>query len=297
MQDTENFTPQLTADGSFTFFSAEFGQTFHSHFGARQEAELKFTQPLQLAHKAQEPVLRLLDICYGLGYNTAAALATIWAVNPNCRIEWIGLELDPVAPKAAISHDLLNQWPAPIPQLLTQLVASCQIETDRLQAQLLIGDARQTIQQVCRSGFQADAVFLDPFSPPSCPQLWTVEFLSLAANCLHPLGLIATYSCSAAVRAALISAGLQIASTSPVGRRSPGTVAGKNDLPLAIETSADLLGLSQQEREHLQTRAAIPYRDPHLHDCAATIIGRRQIEQQASSLEPTSHWKKRWSIS
>ncbi|MBD2039626.1 tRNA (5-methylaminomethyl-2-thiouridine)(34)-methyltransferase MnmD [Microcoleus sp. FACHB-672] len=297
MQNTENFTPQLTADGSFTFFSAEFGQTFHSHFGARQEAELKFTQPLQLAHKARQPVLRLLDICYGLGYNTAAALATIWAVNPDCRIEWIGLELTPAAPQAAISQNLLNQWPTPIPQLLTQLAASCQIETDRLQAQLLIGDARQTIQQVCRSGFPADAVFLDPFSPPSCPQLWTVEFLSLVANCLHPLGLIATYSCSAAVRSALISAALQIASTSPVGRRSPGTVAWKNDRDHEPNTSADLLSLSQQEREHLQTRAAIPYRDPHLHDCAATIIGRRQIEQQASSLEPTSHWKKRWSIS
>lgn len=297
MQDTENFTPQLTADGSYTFFSAEFGQTFHSHFGARQEAEQKFVQPLQLARKAQQPVLRLLDICYGLGYNTAAALATIWAVNPDCCIEWVGLELDPTAPKAAISHHLLNQWPAPIPQLLTQLTTACQLKTERLQAQLLVGDARHTIQQVCQSGFLADAIFLDPFSPPSCPQLWTVEFLSLVANCLHPLGLIATYSCSAAVRSALISAGLNIASTSPVGRRSPGTVAGKHDLFVAPYASADLLTLSQQEQEHLQTRAAIPYRDPLLRDGRETIIGRRLFEQQASPLELTSHWKKRWCIS
>lgn len=296
VRDCETFTPQLTADGSFTFFSTEFGQTFHSHYGARQEAELKFTQPLQLARKAQQPALRLLDICYGLGYNTAAALATIWAVNPNCRIEWVGLELDATVPKAALSHDLLNSWPAPIPQLLTQLATSCQIQTDRLQAQLLVGDARQTIQPVCESGFQADAIFLDPFSPPSCPQLWTVEFLGLVAQCLHPNGLLATYSCSAAVRAALIAAGLQIRSTSPVGRRSPGTVACKSDALNLLDNSVDLLMLSQQEREHLQTRAAIPYRDPQLCDSAQVIVSRRQIEQQTSPLEPASEWRKRWSL-
>jgi hypothetical protein len=43
--------------------------------------------------------------------------------------------------------------------------------------------------------------------------------------CLHVDGLLATYSCAAAVRTALLAADLQIGSTPPVGRRSPGTVA------------------------------------------------------------------------
>ncbi len=52
--------------------------------------------------------------------------------------------------------------------------------------------------------------------------------------------------------------------------------------------------LSQAEKEHLLTRAAIPYRDPQLKDSAEAILKRRQLEQQASSLEPTSRWRKRW---
>jgi tRNA U34 5-methylaminomethyl-2-thiouridine-forming methyltransferase MnmC len=52
--------------------------------------------------------------------------------------------------------------------------------------------------------------------------------------------------------------------------------------------------LSQKEKEHLLTRAAIPYRDPQLNAPADVIMMRRQQEQQASSLEPTSHWRKRW---
>jgi tRNA U34 5-methylaminomethyl-2-thiouridine-forming methyltransferase MnmC len=286
MPPTGNFTPEQTADGSFTFFSAEFGETFHSVHGARQEAELKFVEPTRLAVKAKQPALRILDICYGLGYNTAAALATIWAVNPHCRVEWVGLELDPAVPAAAIAHHLLDSSPAPIPQLLTELVQSGEIHTDRLIAQLLFGDARETLREVCRSGFQTDAIFLDPFSPPTCPQLWTVEFLGLAAKCLKADGVLATYSCSAAVRTALMAAGLRVGSSPPVGRRSPGTVASF--------TAAGLPALSPQERDHLQTRAAVPYRDPELRDGAEAIVRRRKEEQQASSLEPTSHWKKRW---
>lgn len=283
----KKFTQELTADGSFTFFSPEFGETFHSHFGARQEAEYKFVRSVRLRSKASRPIVRLLDVCYGLGYNTASALAAIWEVNPHCRVEWVALEFDPEVPKAAIASGLLDYWPDEIAALLTKLSNCHYLNNDRLSANILIGDARSTIQQVQKSGFQADAIFLDPFSPPNCPQLWTVEFLTLVSSCLKSDGHLATYSCCAAARSALIAAGLFIGSTSPVGRRSPGTVASfcGDDLPK----------LSQKEEEHLLTTAAIPYRDPHLSDSPEVIIHRRRLEQQTSATEPTSHWKKRWS--
>lgn len=287
MENTSSFTPKLTADGSFTFFSTEFRQAFHSDFGARMEAELKFVAPLELRRKASGPKLRLLDVCYGLGYNTAAALAAIWQENPECRVELAGLEINPEVPLCAIAHCLLHRlWPTPVPQLLSILATDRQLQTDRIQANLIIGDARQTIQQLQQSGFLADAIFLDPFSPPACPQLWTIEFLASVASCLQPDGLLATYSCSPAVRTALMAAGLKIGSTLPAGRRSPGTLAGFS--------SQNLPELSQQEREHLQTKAAVPYRDPHLCDTAEIILQRRFDEQQASPLAPSSRWKKRW---
>ena len=287
MAEVEDFVPKLTDDGSSTFFCAEFGELFHSYHGARQEAQLKFVEPTQLSDKARQPNLRLLDICYGLGYNTAAALATIWAINPHCCVELVGLELNPSVPQAAIAHHLLNCWHPEYTQILTKLGTEHQVETERLKATLLIGDARATIGLVHQSGFRADAIFLDPFSPPNCPQLWTVEFLDRVAKCLGAFGRIATYSCAAAVRTALMAAGLQIGSTPPVGRRSPGTVASwvDTDLPLL---------LSWQEQEHLLTRAAVPYRDPQLNDRSCRNFTYRRIEeQQVSSLEPTSHWRKR----
>jgi tRNA U34 5-methylaminomethyl-2-thiouridine-forming methyltransferase MnmC len=307
MSDLNNFTPKLTADGSFTFFSHEFGESFHSHFGARQESFLKFAVPTQLLLKAHKPTVRVLDVCYGLGYNTAAALQTIWTVNPNCYIEVIGLELNTAVPQAAIAHHLFDSWEYQYTQILTELAFEHQLVQDRLKATLLIGDARNSIKLIHQSGFKADAIFLDPFSPPHCPQLWTIEFIKLLFLCLDIDGLLATYSCAAAVRTALLAAELQIASTPPVGRKTPGTVAGHRgvrgentapSLPPSLTPSFPhfpLLHLSQAEQEHLLTRAAIPYRDPHLCDTADVILRRRQQEQQTSYLESTSSWRKRWS--
>lgn len=325
MTINDNFTPQLTADGSFTFFSQEFSEAFHSNFGARQESFLKFVSPTQLEQKAKLGKVRILDVCYGLGYNTAAALQTIWTINPHCFVEIIALELNPKVPQAAINNHLFDNWNCQHTNILTQLAFEYQATTEYLTANLLIGDARKIISQVYSSGFQADAIFLDPFSPPQCPQLWTIEFIEYLSKCLHINGLLATYSCAAAVRTALLAAGLAIANTSPVGRKTPGTVAafhefcfGKQDLqpkiqenqrlsPYIPETAngdacfskpqtphQTLQSLSQAEIEHLKTRAAIPYRDPQLNDSSAVILQRRQKEQLASSLEPTSHWQKRW---
>ncbi|PLZ05934.1 tRNA (5-methylaminomethyl-2-thiouridine)(34)-methyltransferase MnmD [Fischerella thermalis] len=293
MSESDNFTPELTADGSFTFFSQEFGEAFHSHYGARQESFLKFVEPTQLALKAKyKPILRLLDVCYGLGYNTAAALQTIWSVNPNCYVEVIGLEINTAVPQSAIAHRLFENWNYEYTNILSQLAYEQKVQTNRLQAMLLIGDARTTVQEVYGLGFQADAIFLDPFSPPQCPQLWTVEFIQQLTLCLQKDGILATYSCAAAVRTALLTAGLQIGSTPPVGRRSPGTVAASKEK--TANASLRKFSLSQAEKEHLLTRAAIPYRDPQLKDSAEAILKRRQLEQQASSLEPTSRWRKRW---
>ena len=54
--------------------------------------------------------------------------------------------------------------------------------------------------------------------------------------------------------------------------------------------------LSQMEQEHLQTRAAIPLRDPDLSDRAETILQRQKDEQSQSQRESTSSWRRRWGI-
>ncbi|MGI0480211.1 tRNA (5-methylaminomethyl-2-thiouridine)(34)-methyltransferase MnmD [Geminocystis sp. CENA526] len=277
----------ITADGSPTFYSAEFGETFHTKYGAKSEADITYIQGCQIPRKIQEKnQIKILDICYGLGYNTASVLDFIMSNNPQCSIELIALELDENVPKEALKNNLLHHYSSKTIEILTTLLTEKEVNLPLLKIKLLIGDARQTLSQLVPPNFQADAVFFDPFSPPKCPQLWTVEFLTLVAQRLDENGILATYSCSAGVRKALQLAGLTIGNNYCIGRRSPGTVATKGFQLLSP--------LSPMELEHLHTKASIPFRDATLQDTKEIIKLRREQEQSLSNLESTSQWKKRW---
>ena len=77
-------------------------------------------------------------------------------------------------------------------------------------------------------------------------------------------------------------AGLNVASTTNVGRKSPGTIASPATL--------DFPPLTKAEIEYLSTRAAIPYRDANLKDDADTMIERRQQEQLSSTTVIFDSW-------
>ena len=281
------FVPVETGDGSSTFYSETFGEWFHSREGAHNEAQKTYVETAKIAERASGQRLAILDVCYGLGYNTAAALETVWRVNPQCFVDLKALEINVEVARSAIAQNLTHHYPPLVEQVLQDLAASHEAKRKTLCAHLFVGDARQQIQRLIATGWQADAIFLDPFSPQHCPQLWTSEFLDLVSQCLEPnSGVLVTYSCAAAVRSALKSAGLSIGSTTAGGRRWPGTIASFS--------AEGLSPLSQQEQEHLQTRAAIPYRDPTLTSTASEILARRHQEQSASTLLPTGPWRKRW---
>ncbi len=274
-----------TEDGSVTFWSDTYQETFHSAHGAKHEAEAKFVIPAKIAEKAKSQTqINILDICYGLGYNSAAAIASVSELPyPTAYLQIIALENNLEVPQQAIASGLVNIWQPAIAQILTTAAKNQTVTTENLSLQLLVGDARQTISQVPRKW--ADAIFLDPFSPPHCPQLWTVEFMQLLANCLKPNGYLVTYSASAAVRSAMLIAGLQIGAIAPIGRKSPSTIAAFSPTPLPP--------ISDHEAAFLKTRAAIPYRDHTLTGTASEIIAIRQAEQKNSQLPPSSSLRKK----
>ncbi|MBR9683163.1 hypothetical protein GOV03_01345, partial [Candidatus Woesearchaeota archaeon] len=84
----------ITADGSETFLNEEVGESYHSQTGAVEESFKKYAVPCKLKELAQKGKIRILDICFGMGYNSAAAIDVALAENPNCEIEVIGLEND-----------------------------------------------------------------------------------------------------------------------------------------------------------------------------------------------------------
>jgi len=72
-QHSVSFEPLTTDDGSITFWSQSFKEHYHSRHGAGAEAVAKFVMPSKIEDRLKRGDLRLLDICFGLGYNSLAA--------------------------------------------------------------------------------------------------------------------------------------------------------------------------------------------------------------------------------
>ncbi len=70
-----HYKPYLTDDGSIGLYSYDFSDIFHSRTGALSEAYEKFVIPADVSSVLKSyNEINLLDVCYGIGYNSKAFL-------------------------------------------------------------------------------------------------------------------------------------------------------------------------------------------------------------------------------
>ena len=99
---------------------------------------------------------------------------------------------------------LLDHWPATT------------IRTDRLHADIIIGDARDTLPEW---GGKADAWFLDGFSPAKNPELWAPDLMAEVGKHTAQGGTFATYTAAGHVRRSLTEAGFDVNRVPGFGRK------------------------------------------------------------------------------
>lgn len=73
-----NFHPYYTNDGSVGLFSPDFDDIYHSSTGALTEAYEKFIYPIDIDKLLNRKSIKILDICYGIGYNSKSFLNEIF---------------------------------------------------------------------------------------------------------------------------------------------------------------------------------------------------------------------------
>ena len=67
--------PYFTNDGSVGLFSPDADDIYHSTYGALTEAYEKFILPAEFEkYFAKHDEIKILDICFGIGYNTKSFL-------------------------------------------------------------------------------------------------------------------------------------------------------------------------------------------------------------------------------
>jgi len=81
----------LTKDGSYSLRSVFFQENFHSLLGALEETKSKFTATSNL-QRFKGKSLNVLDICFGLGYNSASLLDEL--IKQKSYLNLYALEID-----------------------------------------------------------------------------------------------------------------------------------------------------------------------------------------------------------
>ena len=70
-----NLLPYITNDGSIGLYSTKDNDIYHSASGASEEAYYKFVLPANIEDMLNHyNEINLLDLCYGIGYNSKCFL-------------------------------------------------------------------------------------------------------------------------------------------------------------------------------------------------------------------------------
>lgn len=212
----------ITADNTETFLNETVGESYHSQTGAVEEALKKYTIPCRIKELAKTGKIRILDVCFGMGYNSAMAINIALEENPHCEIEVIGLEYDAdIISKIQEVNPPISFF-AHYKKLTT---TTLEFTEGIVSVKVLLGDALETAKELPADYF--DAVFFDPFSPKTAPEMWQISLFEQMYRVMKNSAILATYSCARMVRDNMSKAGLMYDDGPIVGRRGPGTIATK----------------------------------------------------------------------
>lgn len=262
MQNIKTFTTQ---DGSIGLYDEKLDEIFHSRFGAKTEAFEKFIEPA-LIYK--DKPIKILDICYGIGYNTKCALENFTNI---LEIDCLEINSELVQKSAEFEYS----------EKINKIISNNLKTPDFIN--FYIDDARNIIQKLNK---KYDIIFHDGFAPRKQSVLWSEDFILKIASLAHKDTIYCTYNHSKPILNALKIAGFILGKTIKNGKLI-GTVASFN--PDLIKNK-----YNEIELKELDTKSAITYKDKDFKLTHDGIIENREKEILNSNKVTLSQFKKQY---
>ena len=207
----------ITNDGSLTLKSDKYNECYHSSEGAITETLYKHIYPAFDVVNQEE--IKILDICFGLGYNTFLAILN---KPKNSKLKIYSPEFDEELVKSLKNFNYPKEFEK-IKHIIDEVATNYKYKDDEVEIEVFIGDARKYIKTLDT----IDIVFQDAFSPKVNTELWSIEYFK-DIDKLNPK-IITTYSVATPIRYALYSLGYNLY-THPYDNIRKGTLASKDIL-------------------------------------------------------------------
>jgi len=189
-----------TKDNTFTLKSLEYNECYHSSEGALKETYYKHVSVGFDVVKKKE--IRILDICFGLGYNTFSAVLN----RPqNAKLKIFSPELDLELIKSLKNFKYPKEFEK-IGDIINSISENLYYKDEFVEIEVKNIDAREYIKNLK----DIDIVYQDAFSPKVNRELWTIEYFKDIKKILNKNGVITTYSVATPIRCALYKLGFKL---------------------------------------------------------------------------------------
>lgn len=211
-----NYEVVNTKDGSNTLYSKEYNQHYHNpDDGAINESLSKHIIPCMEFHKNKDE-LNILDICFGLGYNTLTTLYYLKKNNIKKKLNIYSPELDEKLIKSLKNFEYPKEFKE-FKNIIEKLSDDFFYEDENIRIEVAIGDARKYIKSFDEEFF--DVVYQDAFSSDVNMELWTKEYFDDIFRISNQNSIMSTYAIATPVRLSMYEAGYNIYEYRPVKRK------------------------------------------------------------------------------
>ncbi|MEP2718587.1 tRNA (5-methylaminomethyl-2-thiouridine)(34)-methyltransferase MnmD [Pseudophaeobacter sp.] len=169
----------------------------------------------------------IAELGFGTGLNMLAAWRAWEQSGAQGALKFTSFEAYPMAP--ADMAKALAAFPEVGPRaarFLGQWRGSGSCDLGTLQLEVVTGDARRSLPEWTG---EADAWFLDGFSPAKNPELWQADLMQAVADHTVPGGSAATYTAAGFVRRGLENAGFAVQRVPGFGRKRHMTQAVRTE--------------------------------------------------------------------
>ena len=214
----------ITQDGSTSIYLPELNESYHSKFGAIQEAQHVFIKNGMDLFQSNDTI-HILEIGFGTGLN--AFITFLEASKRNQKIDYDGVEAYPVSIADAKQMNYVNELKASEFEAIFDKIHSTQWEQEiELTPSFTLTKRKQFFQELTDEE-KFHLIYFDAFGFEVQPELWDETIFKIMFDALLPNGILVTYACRTSIKKAMLSVGFSV-------EKLPGA-PGKREMLRAIK--------------------------------------------------------------
>jgi len=196
----------ITQDGSSSIYIPELDETYHSKFGAIQEAKHVFIKNgLDLFEDGAE--VSILEIGFGTGLN--ALITLLEAEKRNLKVNYVGVEAYPIPLEEIAQLNYVEQLESPEKKVDFEKIHAINWEEEIVVNPNFTLTKRKQLFTDITDENTFDLIYFDAFGFTVQPELWNEEIFEIMYKSLKNVGILTTYACRTSIKKAMQHAGFQ----------------------------------------------------------------------------------------